>query len=421
MLQCNQLWQVTLIRQFADSAIRRDHDGCLLQRSDLFSDSSRSEHFGRLVFGVSLTTTYQAKITEGELTDDAAQREVARYLNQLAVALETYTPKRKSRLLDRILGGTGNKVSVPRGVYIFGDVGRGKTMLMDLFFETINSTAKRRDHFLSFMQDVHTRIHEFRRMQRSGEIWEDADPIILVAEQIAGDTHVLCFDEFQVNDITDAMILGRLFEALFGLGVIVVSTSNMRPQDLYRDGLNRNAFMPFIDILLRHVETISLDSPTDYRLGRLAGKQIYLSPLSAKTDQAFQALWHELTETETGAVELLMVKGRELEVPQAARGAARFSFADLCVDALGAPDYIAIAAHYGTVFIERVPVIKAEQRNEAKRFITLIDALYDRRRKLVVSAEAMPDKLYPDGPHLFEFDRTISRLNEMKSHAYFDA
>ncbi|MGI9463271.1 MAG: cell division protein ZapE, partial [Aestuariivirgaceae bacterium] len=286
-----------------------------------------------------LTRAYQAKIAEGALSDDPAQRQVAAHLDTLAEALDNYAPKAKAGLLDRLLGNSGKDTAPPRGVYIQGDVGRGKTMLMDLFFDTITGTAKRRDHFLSFMQDVHSRIHEIRQKQRSGEVWEDADPIILVAEQIAGDMHVLCFDEFQVNDITDAMILGRLFEALFRLGVTIVATSNVHPKDLYRDGLNRNAFLPFIDILGRHVEAVSLDRPTDYRLGRLAGREIYLSPLSAGTDKQVQALWRELTETEVGAANSLTIKGRELVVPQAARGAARFSFADLCVSALGAPDY----------------------------------------------------------------------------------
>ncbi|NNE21036.1 MAG: cell division protein ZapE [Rhizobiales bacterium] len=370
--------------------------------------------------GAALTQAYDARITGGELDDDAAQRQVVERLEQLAKALDNYAPKAEGGLLDKLFGKP-QKIDPPAGVYIHGDVGRGKTMLMDLFFDAVTGTAKRRDHFLSFMQDVHGRIHEVRRLQRSGEIWEDADPIRLVAEQISKDAHLLCFDEFQVNDITDALILGRLFEALFGLGVVVVATSNVRPGDLYKDGLNRNSFLPFIDILATRVDTVSLDSDTDYRLGRLAGKKIYHSPLGAKADKAVQALWLELTEVETGDAHTLTVKGRELVIPQAARGAARFAFADLCEAALGAADYIAIAADYRTVFIEHIPVISPEQRNEAKRFITLIDALYDRGTKLVVSAAAKPDMLYPKGPHQFEFDRTTSRLNEMQSESYFHA
>lgn len=367
-----------------------------------------------------LTQAYDAMIASGELEDDAAQRQIVDRLEQLSSALEGYSPKPEGGLLDRLFGKP-QMTDPPIGVYVHGDVGRGKTMLMDLFFDATVADAKRRDHFLSFMQDIHNRIHEVRRLQRSGEIWEDADPIQLVAEQISKDAHLLCFDEFQVNDITDALILGRLFEALFGLGVVVVATSNVRPGDLYKDGLNRNSFLPFIDVLAARVDIVSLDSDTDYRLGRLAGKKIYHTPLDAKTDKAVQALWLELTEVETGDAHTLTVKGRELVVPQAARGAARFSFADLCETALGAADYIAIAAAYRTVFIERIPVLPPEQRNEAKRFITLIDALYDRGTKLIVSAAAEPDQLYLKGPHQFEFDRTISRLNEMQSGSYFEA
>ena len=293
-------------------------------------------------------------------------------------------------------------------------------MLMDLFFDTVKLKAKLRSHFLSFMQDVHERIHKIRQQQRAGEIWEDSDPIKLVAEQIGAGTRLLCFDEFQVNDIADALMLGRLFEALFDKGVVVVATSNVRPKDLYRDGLNRNAFLPFIDILAGKVEEISLDSPTDYRLGRLTGKQIYLHPLSEQTTKALQSLWFELTETDAGNSTTLMVKGRELVVPRSARGAAWFQFSDLCERPLGAADYIAVASNFGTVFVEDIPQMTAQQRNEAKRFITLIDALYDRRIRLVASAATEPEELYPEGPHRFEFDRTISRLNEMRSAGYFE-
>ena len=367
-----------------------------------------------------LTQVYEAKIANGELDDDAAQRLIVARLDELALAMADYVLKPEAGLLDRLFGKT-QKLEPPKGVYIHGDVGRGKTMLMDLLFEAVDSEAKRRDHFLSFMQDVHSRIHDVRRQQRTGEIWEDADPIQLVAEQIGKGVQLLCFDEFQVTDITDALMLGRLFEALFDLGVVVVATSNVRPDNLYKDGLNRNSFLPFIDVLTAKVDVLSLDSETDYRLGRLAGKKIYHTPLGAKTDKAVQALWFELTEVEAGVPHTLTIKGRELVVPQSARGAARFLFSDLCESALGAADYIAIAAAYRTVFVEQVPKISAENRNEAKRFITLIDALYDRRTKLIVSADAPPDKLYPKGPHQFEFDRTVSRLNEMQSGAYFEA
>ena len=231
----------------------------------------------------------------------------------------------------------------------------------------------------------------------------------------------MCFDEFQVSDITDAMILGRLFEALFAAGVVVVATSNVEPSQLYKDGLNRNAFLPFIGVLTGRMDVVSLESPTDYRLGRLAGRQVFLTPLGDASDSELHKLWHEATDTEHGEPASLTVKGRELVVPQAARGAARFSFADLCESALGAADYIAIAAAYSTVFLTGIPVLTPEMRNEAKRFITLIDTLYDRRTKLVATSAARPEELYPKGPHQFEFDRTISRLNEMQSADYWSA
>jgi cell division protein ZapE len=366
-----------------------------------------------------LAGTYLEKVEKGELHSDEAQQAVVQRLDVLREALTAFKPRKASGLFDRLFGKP-SEAKVPKGLYIHGDVGRGKTMLMDLLYETAAGPAKRRDHFLSFMQDVHSRIHEIRRRQREGEVWEDADPVKLVAEAISTEAQLLCFDEFQVTDITDALILGRLFEALFGFGVVVVATSNVRPDNLYKDGLNRNSFLPFVDVLKQYVDVVSLDSPTDYRLGRLAGRQIYLHPLGRETDAALQALWVELTETEQGEEHVLTVKGRDLVVPQAARGASRFAYADLCEAALGAADYIAIASAFKTVFIEGIPIIEAEKRNEAKRFITLIDAFYDRKIKIVVGAAAAPEQLYPEGPHRFEFDRTISRLNEMQSGSYFD-
>ncbi len=362
---------------------------------------------------------YNKLIETGELKPDPEQRAVIGKLDALQAALARYRPAVGNNGLMGKLFGKSKPVEPPRGLYIWGDVGRGKTMLMDLFHEHLDGKAKQRSHFLEFMQAVHADVHDIRRRQRAGELWEDTDPIQLAGEHIAGQAHVLCFDEFQVNDITDAMILGRLFEALFARGVVIVATSNVEPRQLYKDGLNRNAFMPFIDVLTARMDVVSLDSPTDYRLGRLTGRTVYHHPLGTAAAREVQQLWREITECERGEPDVLRVKGRELQVPQAARSAARFSFADLCEAALGAPDYIAISATYATVFIEDIPVLTPEMRNEAKRFITLIDALYDRRTKLVASAAAAPQDLYPKGPHQFEFDRTISRLKEMQSAGYW--
>ena len=363
---------------------------------------------------------YDELLAKGELSADPAQRAILDELNQLARRLDNYKPAADVGFLDKLFG-KAPQADPPRGLYIWGDVGRGKTMVMDLFFNKVASKHKRRSHFLDFMQEVHASIHDVRNRQRAGELWEDADPIKLVAQDIAQQSHVLCFDEFQVTDITDAMILGRLFDAMLSAGVVVVATTNVHPDDLYRDGLNRNAFLPFIASLKARLHVVSLESPTDYRLGRLRNREVYLTPLDENSAQAFQQLWLDVTEVATADPRSLIVKGRELKVPQAARGAARFTFADLCEAPLGAADYIAIAANFKTVFIADIPVLPPAKRNEAKRFITLIDTLYDRRTKLVATAQARPEALYPEGTHRFEFDRTISRLNEMQSSGYWDA
>jgi len=361
---------------------------------------------------------YNDLVRIGVLESDELQLQIIEHLDRLCLELGKIKPKSNGGLLSRLFGN-GDDTPPPRGAYLWGDVGRGKTMLMDLFFEVVPVKEKRRDHFLSFMQSVHAEIYAIRQRQKAGQIWDDDDPIKLVAKEIADKTWLLCFDEFQVTDITDAMILGRLFDNLFTLGVVVVSTSNRPPDDLYKDGLNRHAFLPFIKRFKDQMDVICLDSSLDYRLGKLSHQQLYLAPLSREADIALQKMWQQLTETENGKSEVLEVQGRELAIPGAARSAARFSFADLCEQPLGGADYIAIASNYTTVFIEHIPILGREQNNEAKRFITMIDAFYDRGTKLVVSADAPPESLYTQGSHVFEFGRTASRLIEMQSQQYW--
>ena len=365
-----------------------------------------------------LLEKYNGLVKAGVLETDQQQLQIVQQLDALSHQLSGLKPKSNGGLLARLFGN-GDEARAPRGIYLWGDVGRGKTMLMDLFFDVVPVKEKRRDHFLSFMQSVHAEVYAIRQRQKAGQIWDDDDPIKLVAKEIADKTWLLCFDEFQVTDITDAMILGRLFERLFELGVVVVSTSNRPPDDLYKDGLNRHAFLPFIKHFKAQMDVVGLDSDLDYRLGKLSHEQLYLSPLSKEGDAAMQRMWQDLTETEKGQPQVLEVQGRQLPVPGAARSAARFSFADLCEQPLGGADYIAIASHYTTVFIEHVPVLGRQQSNEAKRFIIMIDAFYDRKIKLVVTADALPDSLYTEGPHVFEFARTASRLVEMQSQQYW--
>jgi cell division protein ZapE len=301
-------------------------------------------------------------------------------------------------------------------------VGRGKTMLMDLFFEALPLRGKRRVHFHAFMSDVHERIHQWRQLLKAGEVSGD-DPIAPVAEVLAKEAWVLCFDEFAVTDIADAMILGRLFTALFELGVVVVATSNVEPGRLYEGGLNRTLFLPFVRLLQQHMEVVRLDARTDFRMEKLAGSPVYHVPADEGARQALDRAFRSLTGRPRGERVMLTVKGHPLEVPQAAGGVARFAFPDLCAKPLGAGDYLALAQRFHTIIVEGIPRMGFEQRNEAKRFITLVDALYDRRVKLLASAEAEPPELYraDTGREMFEFERTVSRLIEMRSDEYLSA
>jgi cell division protein ZapE len=276
-------------------------------------------------------------------------------------------------------------------------------------------------HFNDFMADVHDRIQKHRAARKSGATKED-DPIPPVARAMAEEAWVLCFDEFSVTDIADAMVLSRLFSALFKSGVVLVATSNVAPDDLYREGLNRQLFVPFIDLLKQNTEIIAVRSDTDYRLGKLDRMQVYLTPLSQATDRRMEEAWKAVTHGRVAAPEELHLKGRKIEVPIAAGDAARFHFADLCEKPLGARDFLALASRYATFFVERVPVLPPARRNEAKRFILLIDTLYDRHCRLVVSAAAAPDQLYAGrrGSEAFEFHRTVSRLAEMQGRDWLD-
>ena len=367
-----------------------------------------------------LSARYDALIASGQITEDPVQREAVRHLDLLNTRLaETRLASKKSSLGWLFANKKNQLWASVQGLYMWGGVGRGKTMLMDLFYEVTVIRRKRRVHFHEFMTDVHERIHEHRQKHKRGEVKGD-DPIPPVAAQLAEETRLLLFDEFSVTDIADAMILGRLFTQLFERGVIVVATSNVEPSNLYKDGLNRQLFLPFIQMLISKVEVLHLDSPTDYRLEKLAGAPVYVTPLDEDADAHMDRIWAKLTHGMKPHAEELENKGRKIPVPCVAAGAARFTFDDLCSQPLGASDYLRIANAYSTVFLDHVPVMSKARRNEAKRFITLIDTLYDHGIKLIVSAEAEPQSLYvaEGGTEAFEFDRTTSRLIEMRSEAY---
>jgi len=358
---------------------------------------------GGIAARMTLLDRYRAAVAKGGLQDDAAQRHAAEMLQALARALANHRGKRKLFFAP---------APPPRGLYIWGDVGRGKSMLMDLFFAAAPAKAKRRIHFNAFMVETHAAIHKER--QREGS----TDPIPPVARAIAEEARLLCFDEFQVGDVADAMILGRLFEQLFDKGVVIVATSNTAPERLYEGGLNRALFLPFIALLRQRLEIVELNGPIDYRLQRLAGLNAYLHPLGPKADAAMDAAWQRLTDTPRGAVTKLSVLGRALIVPQAAKGVARFSFADLCLRPLAAADYLALAHRFHTILLDHIPQLGPKERDAARRFIVLIDTLYDEGVKLICSAAVPPDALYESGDGADAFRRVASRLHEMQSESY---
>ena len=362
---------------------------------------------------------YHALVEAGAIERDPAQVTLLRRLDRLSVQLGERRLARKTSALGWLFGRREDAQEPLRGLYVWGSVGRGKTMLMDLFFESLSARRKRRAHFHAFMADVHDRIHAYRQALKRGEVKGD-DPIKPVAADLAAQATILCFDEFTVTDIADAMILGRLFTALFGHGVTVVATSNVEPQRLYEGGLNRALFLPFIDLLTQRMDTVRLDSRTDFRLEKLAGSPVFHTPAGPESRAALDEAFRRLTGRARGERISIAVKGHPVEIPETAGGVARFSFPDLCAKPLGAADYLAIAQDFHTLILEDIPVMSFERRNEAKRFITLIDALYDNRVKLLASAAAEAPQLYvaETGREAFEFDRTVSRLIEMRSDDY---
>jgi cell division protein ZapE len=361
---------------------------------------------------------YEELVSSGEIERDSAQQGAAVAFSALEERLAGYRPVRKQNLLGRLFGN-GKRTEPLTGLYVHGEVGRGKTMLMDLFFEASPVEHKRRAHFHEFMADVHERIHGFRQGIASGVI-ADTDPVVLTAGTIFEEAWLLCFDEFHVTDIADAMILGRLFSKLFELGTVVVATSNVAPDDLYKGGLNRALFLPFIAQLKERMDVVLLDARTDFRLEKLAGVKMWHVPANDAADDALDLAWAKLTGGARGAPLDLIIKGRRLHIPRAARGVARFSFKELCETPLGASDYLRIAHDFHSVVLDHVPVMRYENRNAAKRFITLIDTFYDNAVKLVASADADPTALYlaEDGVEVNEFKRTSSRLIEMGSESY---
>ncbi|MFC3052653.1 cell division protein ZapE [Kordiimonas pumila] len=379
---------------------------------------------------------YMALQADGEIRPDEDQQRIVMRLERLFLELETYPEVQgrggslsiKSWRLSNLFQWAGGDKPVPRSLYMYGGVGRGKSMLMDLFYEVAPVKAKKRVHFHEFMLDVHARMKVWRglsgkeRAALGGRASED-DPIPPVARQIAAEATLLCFDELQVTDIADAMVLSRLFTELMEHGVVVVATSNRPPDDLYKGGLNRQLFLPFIERVKKDFDILTLDGPTDYRYDRLKGVETYYCPVNEETTAKLSEAFFRLTDRNVEdrdkvPSETLLVQGRSLYVPKAARGVAVFSFKRLCANALGAADYLTIARAYHTVIMVAIPRLGKHNRNEAKRFVTFIDALYEHGVKFLCSAEVPPQELYEAGDGAFEFERTVSRLMEMQSEEY---
>jgi cell division protein ZapE len=355
--------------------------------------------------------SYRRRLALREIEPDPAQEAAVQALHGLAGRLSAWKRERGG-LFSMFRRRNGE--AAPTGLYLHGGVGRGKTMLMDLFFEDVDFAPKQRLHFHEFMADVHERIAR-------GRATTDGDPIPFVAGEIASESGLLCFDELQVTDIADAMILSRLFKVLFDRGVVLVATSNARPDELYKNGLNRQLFVPFIELLEASVDVMEVKSAKDFRLDKLSGERLYFTPADEQARAELDRHWQRLTGKHPWESVELDVKGRKLRVPRASMGAARFSFADLCEQPLGSLDYLRIAHEFHTVLIDGIPVLGPNRRNEARRLINLVDTLYDSRVCLIASADAEPDNLYQHGDGAEAFERTASRLTEMRSEAYLRA
>lgn len=359
---------------------------------------------------------YRALVEAGELRSDGLQAGAAERLDRLAHDLEQ--GPRQGSVLWRLTKKKSAKA--PRGIYLWGGVGRGKSMLMDLFFESLNISHKRRVHFHEFMLEVHERLNEERKK-------DTQDPVVAVANDLAGDLRLLAFDEMVVNNPADAMIMSRLFTEMMRQGVAMVATSNRPPRDLYKDGINRGLFVPFIFLIEDRMEVIALNGPVDYRLDRLGTVKTWLVPNGPEATAELSGDFFRLTDyppedrANVPACEIPVQGGRSLHVPKCLKGVAVFSFKRLCAEARGAADYLAIARRFHTVIVVGIPRLGPENRNEAARFVTLIDALYEHNVKLLAAADAEPEALYTAGDGAFEFERTVSRLKEMGSAAYLAA